>query len=113
MKLLLDENLPHKLRLEIPGHDVLTVLFMGWLGIENGELLALAAKTGFDTVLTTDRGMEYEQDSGNRPVSVIIIRAQSNAIEDIRPLIPQLLKALENPTPKSLVKIEAEHLPDM
>jgi hypothetical protein len=27
---LLDENLPHRLRLLIPGHDVRTVDFQGW-----------------------------------------------------------------------------------
>lgn len=39
MKLLLDENLPHQLRHEIAGHECSTVAFMGWSGVENGELL--------------------------------------------------------------------------
>jgi hypothetical protein len=39
MKILLDENLPHKLRHEIIGHEVFTVAYMGWSGIENGKLL--------------------------------------------------------------------------
>jgi predicted nuclease of predicted toxin-antitoxin system len=41
MKVLLDENLPHQLRGELPGHEVITVKYMGWHGIRNGELLAL------------------------------------------------------------------------
>ncbi|MGA2498678.1 MAG: DUF5615 family PIN-like protein [Tepidisphaeraceae bacterium] len=94
MKLLLDENLPHKLRLEIPGHDVFAATFMGWSGIENGKLLTVAAKHGFDAVLTTDRGMEYEQDTAGLPLSVIVIRVASNAIEDVRPLIPKVLAVL-------------------
>ncbi len=32
MKLLLDENLPHQLRHEVPGHEVFTVAYMGWSG---------------------------------------------------------------------------------
>ena len=48
MKLLLDENLPHQLRLEIKGHEVFTTAYMNWSGIENGQLLSLAAKSGFD-----------------------------------------------------------------
>jgi len=63
MKVLLDENLPHQVRLEIGGHDVFTTAFMGWAGIENGELLKVAAASGFDVLITTDRGMEYEQNS--------------------------------------------------
>jgi hypothetical protein len=52
MKLILDENLPHQLRHELPGHDCYTVAFMGWGGVENGELLSRAASAGFDAVLT-------------------------------------------------------------
>jgi hypothetical protein len=52
MKLLLDENLPHQLRHEILGHDCSTVAFMGWRGVENGELLRPALAAGFDGVLT-------------------------------------------------------------
>ena len=33
MKLLLDENLPHQLRLELPGHEVITVAYMNWSGV--------------------------------------------------------------------------------
>lgn len=60
MKLLLDENLPHKLRQHLPGHEVYTVAFMGWSGIRNGELLARAAAAGFEAMLTVDAGIEYE-----------------------------------------------------
>ncbi|HEY2413701.1 MAG TPA: DUF5615 family PIN-like protein [Pirellulaceae bacterium] len=52
MKLLLDENLSHKLRTEIVGHDVFTVAFMGWPGVENGELLTRAATDGFDALIS-------------------------------------------------------------
>jgi hypothetical protein len=48
MKLLLDENLPHQLRHEIIGHDVFTTVYMGWSGIENGDLLKAAAGVGFE-----------------------------------------------------------------
>ena len=43
MKLLLDENLPHALRRELPGHDAFTVQYMGWSRAKNGQLLAMAA----------------------------------------------------------------------
>ena len=67
MKLLLDENLPHQLRHELPGHDCFTVAYMGWGGIENGTLLSLAASHGFDAVLTKDTKVEYEQNLTNPP----------------------------------------------
>ena len=108
MKILLDENLPHQLRFEITGHQVFTVTYMKWSGIENGDLLAIAAAHGFDALITIDRGMEYEQNTAVLPVSVVIIRAQSNAIEDIRPVLPKILSALAAMKPKSLIKIQPD-----
>jgi hypothetical protein len=38
VKLLLDENLPHPMRLDLPGgHEVITAAYMNWSAIENGE----------------------------------------------------------------------------
>ena len=94
MKLLLDENLPHQLRHELPGHDCSTVAFMGWGGVENGELLRRAASAGFDAVVTKDANVEYEQNLVNLPLAVVILHAATNDIDDIRPLLPALLAAL-------------------
>jgi hypothetical protein len=103
MKLLLGENLPYRLRLELGDHEVFTVAFMGWRGVEDDQLLEIAARFGFDAVLTDDRGLEYQQD--DLPVSVVVLRAPSNAFEDLQPLIPQLLTALDDLQPQSLVRI--------
>ena len=61
MKILLDENLPHRLRPLIVGHNVFTVAYMNWAGIENGELLSLAAANGFEAIITKDNGMPYDR----------------------------------------------------
>ena len=94
MKLLLDENLPHQMRLELPGHEVVTAAYMNWSGIENGELLRLAADAGFDAVITNDRGLEHEQNLDQLPVAVIVLLAKANTIEAIRPLYTQLFATL-------------------
>jgi hypothetical protein len=82
----------HKLRQHLPGHEVFTTACMKWGGIRNGELLARAAAHGFDTLITVDAGIEYEQNLADLPCSVIIIRAESNAFEHIEPHIAALLK---------------------
>ena len=105
MKLLLDENLPHQLRHELPGHDCFTVAYMGWGGIENGTLLSLAASHGFDAVLTKDTKVEHEQNLTNLPIAVIVIDAASNDMDDIRPIIPTLLALLPGLTAKSLTHV--------
>lgn len=94
MKLLLDENLPHQMRLELPGHDVFTAAYMKWGGIENGELLQVAADAGFDAILTNDRGLEYEQNLAALPVAVVVLLAPANTIEALRPLYDELLALL-------------------
>lgn len=95
MKVLLDENLPHDLRpLLMPIHEAFTVAYLGWSALENGALLSRAAAEQFDVMVTKDQGIEYEQNLVNLPLSVIVLRARSNKIDDIRPLIPQLLVAL-------------------
>lgn len=105
MKLLLDENLPHQLRLEILGHQCFTVAYMGWAGIENGALLAQAAAESFDAFLTKDANLQYEQNLVNLPLAVVVLRAATNDVDDLRPLIPRLLVTLDSLTPQSLVVI--------
>ncbi len=102
MKLLLDENLPHDLRHSLPGHDVYTVAFMGWSGVTNGVLLGKAGESAFDAVLSKDSGIEHEQSLTRLPVAVVLLRAKSNAMDDIRPLVPALLAALDTLAPRSL-----------
>ncbi len=106
MKLLLDENLPHKLRQHLPGHDVFTSAYMNWGGIKNGELLARAAAEGFDALLTIDAGIEFEQNLATLPCSVVIISAESNAFEHIEPHIPKLLDVLKTLRPRTLMKVD-------
>lgn len=106
MKILLDENIPHALRpMLLPMHDVFTVTYLGWNGIENGDLLTLAASKGFDAVITTDRGMEHEQNALNLPCAVFILHARGNKIDDLRPLVPRLLIALQTFQPRSIIHV--------
>ena len=102
MKLLLDENLPHQLRGEIAGHECFTVAYLGWAGVENGELLRRAEGHGFEALITKDAGLQYEQNLAELPLAVVVLRACSNDIEDIRPLIPNLEKALSALSPRTI-----------
>lgn len=105
MKLLLDENLPHQMRLELPGHDVFTAAYMNWSGIENGELLRLAAAGGFDVLITNDRGLEYQQNRDALPLAVVVVLTKANTIEAIRSAYGELLALLTTIRPRELVKL--------
>ena len=95
MKVLLDENLPHRLRHEIVGHEVFTVRYMGWKGIKNGELLDFAIASGFEAFLTVDDGIPHEQNLKSRPIHILVLHAISNAFEDLHPLCVDLQRQLD------------------
>ena len=105
MKILLDENLPQRLRTLLPGHNVVTVNFMGWKGVENGALLKLAARDGFDLLITQDAGMKYQISPAAVPISVAILVAPSNTLEDIEPLLPELLERIAAQAPRTIIRI--------
>ena len=66
---------------------------MKWAGIKNGRLLALAEKQ-FDVFVTVDRNLSFQQHLPRFRIAVVILRARSNRLEDLRGLIPTLLASL-------------------
>lgn len=98
MNVLLDECVPARLgRLRVD-HFVISVPRRGWAGIKNGELLALAEKE-FDVFVTVDKKIPAEQNLAKFGIAVLLIRAPSNRLSELRPLVPQLLEALHNVVP--------------
>ena len=94
MRVLLDENIPHDLIAPLSRHDILTVQGMGWAGIENGELLRRAAGQ-VDAFVTMDRRLEREQNVARLPFGLVLIVAPSNRVQDLLPLVPEVLAALD------------------
>lgn len=94
MRVLLDENLPQDLGADLTGHQVSTVRGLGWDGLDNGELLRTASAR-FDAFLTADRSLRYQQNLKNLDLGILVLRAPSNQIEDLKPLVPRILTALE------------------
>lgn len=107
MRILLDESVPGRLGPLLTGHEVRSIHRMGWAGTRNGKLLALAA-VEFDVLLTADRGMEFQQNLTKLPLSVLIVLANSNRLEDLRPMIPAILDALTELPPRTLRKTGVE-----
>jgi hypothetical protein len=93
MRLLLDECVPKRLKRELLGHEVQTVQEMGWAGIKNGVLLKLADGQ-FEALLTVDQGIEYQQNLSGLKISVVVMLAASNDVDDLRPLLPAVEQAL-------------------
>ena len=104
MKILLDENLPRKLTGHLVSHTCRTVVECGWSGKKNGELLGLADPQ-FDVLLTLDKNLPYQQNLDTKRIAVLIVRARSNRIQDLLPVIPECLAALESIKPRQVVRV--------
>jgi predicted nuclease of predicted toxin-antitoxin system len=106
MRLLLDECLPRRVKFLFAegGHESETVRDEGFSGKENGELLALAEKK-FDVFVTIDKNIRHQQNIKGRNIAVLIIRAVSNDLDDIRPHVPQALAALKTIRPGQVIEV--------
>ena len=104
MKLLLDECLDWRLRRDLPGHEVKTVQEMGWDGIKNGRLLALA-QADFEIFLTGDRNLSFQQNLPSFFIAVVVLKAESIRLIHTRPLMPKVLAVLSSLKPGQVVTI--------
>ncbi|MFZ0523977.1 MAG: DUF5615 family PIN-like protein [Candidatus Acidiferrales bacterium] len=105
MKLLIDECLPRKIKNSLTAHECRTVPEAGLAGKRNGELLSLAEELGYEIFLTMDKGVEYEQNLQHRKLAIIILRARSNRLVDLLPLLPNCLAQMEKIKPGQVVSV--------
>ena len=94
MRILLDECVPRKLKYSLPDQECQTVPEAGLSGKMNGTLLNLAESAGFEIFMTMDKGLEYEQNPAGRSIAILILRAKSNRLADLPPLVPGLLRIM-------------------
>jgi hypothetical protein len=69
-KVILDENLPQPLRYHLAEFDVVTVQYLGWTGVQNGELISLIDGR-FDVFLTADQNLRYQQNLKSRQIAIV------------------------------------------
>jgi len=101
MRVFLDECVDWRLSRDLIGHQVMTARQMGWASIENGQLLALAARE-FDVFVTIDRNVAFQQNLTTLPIPVIVLRAPTNRLAGLRLLVPNLLPAITSAEPGSV-----------
>ncbi len=104
MRLLLDECVPKRLKRELVGHEVQTVQEAGWAGLKNGVLLR-AADASFDALITVDQGVQQQQNMTGLRIGVVIMVAPSNDIDDLRPLMAELVEELGHLKPGQIKRV--------
>ena len=98
MRVLLDECVDWRLLRDLREHDVRTVKQLGWENVRNGALLRLASAE-FDVFLTVDSNLPFQQSTTDLQLAVIILRARTTRLPDLRELLPRLRNALAAPEP--------------
>ena len=93
MRVLLDECVNPRVKAAFADHEVQTVKEMGWGGITNGKLMALAQQS-FDVFVTVDQNLEHQQNLAKLTLGLVIVAVPDNNIKFFIPLFPDLLKAV-------------------
>jgi hypothetical protein len=105
LRVLLDENVDRRLRRDFAeAHEVVTVAEAGWAGKKNGELLRLA-EGHFDVLLSTDKGIPHQQNVARFDLAVVLLRAKSNAYEDLAPLMDEVNGRVTRAEPGTVSRI--------
>jgi predicted nuclease of predicted toxin-antitoxin system len=94
-RIVLDECVDQRLSREFSDHFVTSVPKMSWAGLKNGELLS-NAQHEFDIFLTTDKNLTFQNNVVQYDIAVIVLRAKSNRLQDLQPLIPSVISTLNS-----------------
>ncbi len=90
MRLLLDENLPKRLKQDFEEHEIYTAADKGWTGISNGKLLGLLTENKFDALLTFDKNLQYQQNFTKYTIAVIVLNAPDNSYATLKNLVHKI-----------------------
>jgi hypothetical protein len=106
MRVLLDENLPQKLRLYLTGHEVVTTAYQGWAGWSNGNLVKAADEAGFHVLVTADQGLNYQQNLTSRKLSIVVLSTNKNS--RVRAGVAKILAAISASSPGGFTFIDLD-----
>ena len=95
MKLLLDENLPKRLKSDFLSHQIFTVRDMGWNGKKNGELMKLLIENNFDALITFDKNLQFQQNFEKYQLPVLVLNASDNTYLTLQQLTSKINILLE------------------
>jgi hypothetical protein len=104
VKVLLDEDLDHRLRQTLAPHEVFTVSYLGWAGLKNGELLLTAEQYGIEVFLTGDQQLKYQQNLTGQRMAIVVLSATNWPI--IKPHLETIAAAISRAVPGSFQEVE-------
>jgi hypothetical protein len=104
MHILFDHGTPSGIARSLAGHDVTEAIDRGWHTISNGELLQVAEAAGFDLLLTTDKGIRYQQNLAGRKIAIVVLGNSTWRL--VRFHLDRIALAVSQATPGSYAEVE-------
>ena len=96
MKLLIDENIPRKLKNNLSEFEVHAVREMNWDGKKNGELLELMLNEGFEVLITADKNLQNQQNFNKYPIPALTLNVKPLTYQHVVEFLPELKKYLNS-----------------
>lgn len=106
-RVLLDENLPRRLKSELAEFAVRTVQDEEWASFANGELLGRAQEK-FDVLLTADRRLQFQQNLSRFRIGVVVIVTVDLRFRHLKTRIDAIRAAIDAVQPSELLQV---HVP--
>ncbi|PSQ69228.1 MAG: hypothetical protein BRD29_02085 [Bacteroidetes bacterium QH_2_67_10] len=108
MRILLDEDVPVKLRHAFPSSFVVeTVTYRGWDGLDNGALWEQAQQE-FDAIVTLDRGVTDQRNLDRYDLAVVVMKAGLGRYPELQPLVPRVVEALLRSEDEMVIIVEEQ-----
>jgi predicted nuclease of predicted toxin-antitoxin system len=104
MRIVLDACVPRPLAARFSHYDVKTTRRLKLSRLDDGPLLD-ALSDCCDVFITVDANMPWQQRFDQRPFAVLVLRAWSNRLEDLEPLVPAVLQVLDQLQPGEVREI--------
>ena len=105
MRILLDECLPREFRKCLEPHWCTSVVDFGYLPGRKKESLVAFAVGIFDVFVTLSRSDTEHRKLRSQKIAVITLAAQSNRLEDLRPLANKVVAVLRTIKPGQIVRV--------
>ena len=107
MKILIDENLPLKLKESFgESHEIYTAREMNWQGKQNGELLGLLVLNNFEGFVTMDKNLPNQQNLAKFAVTIFVLRGKNNKLETLQNLVPLVLAEIQKGATIGVIEIK-------
>lgn len=106
VRVLLDEQLPRRLARELTPHEVRTLQRKDGRVSRTANSCSVRPRAD-SPPSSADQNLQFQQNLSRSTIGVVVLVAQSNALEDLRPLVPGTVAALERVRDGEVIRVAA------